>query len=367
MKTKRLLTSLMVLVVAAGAVAYGTSAFFSDTETSTGNVLHAGSIDLKVDSTAHYNGLVCAPVKVDAAEEFVVLGETQERRLVTHRWQLEDPQVGTPVPWMVGRPCWLTWEETDLGGRHSAFFRFWDVKPGDWGENTISLHVYDNDAWGRVKLDRIMNWEGGCTEPERDVDQTCRNVRPTDLDDGLLLATEPMDEVELETMLRPHGVGLGELQHYLKFWAWLDQGETPGFQGIGKDKGEGDNIWQRQYEPGMMVPRVWGNDGPELEFRPVIARIWNHYCKPEQASEHGHNDYGFCHGLTKDGHMVASTTYYIGLAWELPKETGNIVQTDGVAADLTFDVVQYRHNPDGVFGDEVPAPATLEPVLIPEE
>jgi predicted ribosomally synthesized peptide with SipW-like signal peptide len=34
-----------------------TGAFFSDTETSTGNTFQAGAIDLKVDNTSYYNGV----------------------------------------------------------------------------------------------------------------------------------------------------------------------------------------------------------------------------------------------------------------------------------------------------------------------
>jgi len=38
------------------------------------------------------------------------------------------------------------WTETDLNGSQT-FFNFDDVKPGDFGTNVISLHVYDNDAF----------------------------------------------------------------------------------------------------------------------------------------------------------------------------------------------------------------------------
>ena len=56
---KKILLSLAIIAVV-GAVAVGvTGAFFSDTETSTGNTFTAGAIDLKVDSEQHYNGNVC--------------------------------------------------------------------------------------------------------------------------------------------------------------------------------------------------------------------------------------------------------------------------------------------------------------------
>jgi len=53
----KLILSLSVIAAAAVVVVGATTAFFNDTETSTGNVFTAGSIDLKVDSFgAIYNG-----------------------------------------------------------------------------------------------------------------------------------------------------------------------------------------------------------------------------------------------------------------------------------------------------------------------
>lgn len=57
---KKILLSLGTLVAVAAVVAGGTYAFYNDTETSTGNIFTAGSIDLKVDHTkASYNGEEC--------------------------------------------------------------------------------------------------------------------------------------------------------------------------------------------------------------------------------------------------------------------------------------------------------------------
>lgn len=54
---RRILLSLGTIVFIGGAVASATGAFFSDTETSTGNIFTAGSIDLKIDhSLSTYNG-----------------------------------------------------------------------------------------------------------------------------------------------------------------------------------------------------------------------------------------------------------------------------------------------------------------------
>lgn len=64
------------IVAVAALTLYGTGAFFSDAETSTGNVFTAGSIDLKVDHTRQtYNGVDCKTCSVsivsDATNEVV--------------------------------------------------------------------------------------------------------------------------------------------------------------------------------------------------------------------------------------------------------------------------------------------------------
>jgi len=57
---KKILLSLGTLAVVGAIVAGATIAFYNDTETSTGNIFTAGSIDLKVDHLAQtYNGDDC--------------------------------------------------------------------------------------------------------------------------------------------------------------------------------------------------------------------------------------------------------------------------------------------------------------------
>ncbi|MBU0546872.1 M73 family metallopeptidase [Patescibacteria group bacterium] len=59
----------MITVVAAIAIG-GTIAYFNDTETSTGNIFVAGSIDLKVDHTAQtYNGVDCKTCDVTVVSD----------------------------------------------------------------------------------------------------------------------------------------------------------------------------------------------------------------------------------------------------------------------------------------------------------
>jgi predicted ribosomally synthesized peptide with SipW-like signal peptide len=63
------------------------------------------------------------------------------------------------------------WNEKDLE-EGDSFFNFSDVKPGDWGTNVISLHVYTNDAYACVYPHDITESENGMTEPEDEVDTT---------------------------------------------------------------------------------------------------------------------------------------------------------------------------------------------------
>ena len=57
---KKILLSAGTIVVVAALAVGGTIAFYADTETSTGNIFTAGSIDLTVDHTkASYNGEEC--------------------------------------------------------------------------------------------------------------------------------------------------------------------------------------------------------------------------------------------------------------------------------------------------------------------
>ena len=123
-------------IVFVAAVAIGaTGAFFSDTETSTGNTFTAGSIDLTVDSTQHYNGNTCTLVTGNASSSYLWVGNS---------------------PYPKG-PCDGTWLPKNLGAE--KFFNFPDVKPGDQGEDTISLHVGTNDAYACVDVSITSNAE----------------------------------------------------------------------------------------------------------------------------------------------------------------------------------------------------------------
>lgn len=208
-----------------------------------------------------------------------------------------------PIDGSLDPACDGSWDLTDLNSANK-FFNFSDIKPGDYGEDTVSLHVSDNDAWGRMKIDVIKDSDGTCVDPE--------------------VAVEGDSCVE-------QGDNNGELRQNLVFSVWLDEGSTPGFQGK-TDPGEGDNVWQNN-EIQLISPGEINSGGETWNIKDAILAAY-------QAE-------GVAPGITDDGHMSPDVTYYFGIGWILPSDTGNEVQTDIFQADITFDVEQYRNNPGG--------------------
>ena len=328
----------MSVVAAVAVVVVGaTTAFFSDTETSTGNTFTAGSLDLKVDSTAHYNGMIC---------RLAVLGD--DPTWSGYTWQPESGVNPGPDHYpQPGDDCEGTWTEKDLGVETDKFFNLTDVKPGDEGENTISLHVYDNDAWGRFVISSVEDLDNTCTEPETET--------------GIL---------DPECSALPPVLGAGELAESISFWAWLDQGSIPGFQCVDSDgrpvtecndPTEGDNIQQCDLqgptgngpvcdEPTLITPGDVDAHGETHNIWEGLAAVYDAYCAGPNppnpiGNPTGANEYGTCQGIAEDGRLVGSTTYYFGLAWEIPEDVGNEAQTDSLTADLSFEAVQHRNNP----------------------
>lgn len=153
--SKKIIISLAIIAVVAVAVVGGTVAFFTDTETSTGNTFTAGTIDLKVDNTCHYNGKVCVAATGGG-----------------YVWQ------GTL------EPCTCTWTLTDL--TNQLFFNFADVKPGDSGEDTVSLHVDSNDSWVCAEIKNVISEENGCNDPEKEAEPACASSTVGELKDKVL-------------------------------------------------------------------------------------------------------------------------------------------------------------------------------------
>lgn len=134
MNLSRIVLGLLLIVGAGGALAGGTGAFFSDTESSLGNTFTAGAIDVLVDNESY-------STNVDGVFVF---------------------------------DSTLSWEPSNLNDGITTlhkFFDFGDLKPDDEGEDTISLHV-DNDAFACMDVTLTSNDDNDTSEPEDLVDPT---------------------------------------------------------------------------------------------------------------------------------------------------------------------------------------------------
>ena len=130
---KKILISISIIGIAAAVAVGGTIAFFNDTETSTGNIFTAGSIDLTIDSNgSSYNGQ------------------------------------GLPDTNFFSKD--LTDEK---------FFVFDDIKPGDFGVRDISMHVSSNPAYACFIIHNKVDLDNGITDPEDEVDNVNDNADGT--------------------------------------------------------------------------------------------------------------------------------------------------------------------------------------------
>jgi predicted ribosomally synthesized peptide with SipW-like signal peptide len=280
---QRILLGLGTIAVLGGLVAGGSGAFFNDTETSTGNTFTAGDIDLKIDNESY-------------AIDFNIPS-----------W----PTATSGV--LVANPA-NSWSMADLVAGTQKFFNFTDVKPGDYGEDTISIHVGSNNAWMCAAARLTRDADESCTEPEV-------------ADDGSCVAPNTN----------------GELDSALQFAFWVD---------------DGDNV----YEPAE------GNSGtPEAIFLSGSLADMNAAGQIALADSQGSI-------MPTNGPIPGDSTFYIGKIWcagtltptnltqdgldtgsPLTLGTGftcngalvnNAAQTDSAVGDMQFYAVQSRNNPD---------------------
>ncbi len=283
---KRILGSLTVLT-AVGLLAIGaTGAFFSDSEVSSANTFAAGAIDLKIDNHGYYNHNECKEV---TAGVFQWVG-----------------QADFPVP---GTSCSDSWSVTDL--TIQKFFDFTDIKPGDTGEDTISLHVSNNDAYMCANVKLTSNDDNGLTEPEGQID-------PTD------------------------GPGNGELASNVNFVWWAD---------------DGDNVLEDNEKVISQGPigALGLNGSTTVPLADSQNNIWTGTPGPVPGDQTLYIGKAWCFG-----NIGAAPLVQDGLGTTSPRTPGNSTggitcdghlldnstQTDSLTADVTFTAVQARHNSD---------------------
>lgn len=270
--SSRILMSLGMIVFVGALAAGATGAFFSDTETSTGNTFAAGALDLTIDNSSY-------------------------------GFDWNRPGVTAPTGAWGANPS-NSWQLGDLnncgdGNDPCLFFSFGDLKPGDYGEDTISLHV-QNAAYACMAFDLTGTPENLVNEPE---------------------ASFPDTTV---------GADQGELQNYLSFLFWYDDGDNvfesgetviPALSGL----------------PGSAFTGQWLAIADSGSGTPLVPGVTNYIGK------------GWCFGaMTQTPATPAANPN-----GPTPGNTGftcsgagnqNDAQTDGIAVDVHFYAEQSRNN-----------------------
>ena len=266
----KILLSGATIVAAAALVIGGTFAFFSDSETSTGNTFTAGAIDLQIDNESYVT---------NNAGVLVASSGTS--------WQLSDLTV-------------------------QKFFNFTDLKPGDIGEDTISLHVNNNDAWLCAAAQITQDTDETCTDPENADDLSCSAPN-----------------------------GNGELDDQINFAFWGD---------------DGDNVLETDEVDNIFVEGpISGLDGAgQIALADSGDNVWSGLPNdPVTGGETNHIGKAWCFGtLTPNPVAQGSGSPISGI---LARGTGftcngsgvdNAAQTDKVMGDLQFYATQSRNNDD---------------------
>jgi len=267
----RIIASIAALVFAGAIIASATGAFFSDTETSTGNTFTAGDIDLQIDNESYVTS--------------------------------------TTTGALIASPS-TSWDMKDLVPGVDHFFDFEDLKPGDVGEDTISIHVGSNNAW------------------------MCAAARITsDLDNSM---TEPEDE---SSPLAGDGTADGDLDTGINFMFWhddgdnvLEVGETPFLNGSLASMGAAGQITLADSQSSIL-----GGTAPipgDTTF--YIGKAWCYGALGAGAVPQ--DGPGKLLGST-NGPLVRGT----GVTCD-GSAVGNEGQTDSVEGDLQFYATQSRNN-----------------------
>jgi predicted ribosomally synthesized peptide with SipW-like signal peptide len=225
---RKILAGLGTIGAASAGVGLGTSAYFSDEETFTNNTLVAGSLDLKVDWEEHYSDwsedeaegvgevVMTKNDPAEVPEDYVGLPDPTEPLIAVPSADLGtfmdntaveaypdtdddgvqdafaaepggetedgvgyicadgadtpedlDPNGGTGLRTEKGPEAPRGEATVDENGDPLPLINISDVKPGDFGELTLSFHLCDNPGYVWMFADNVMASENGHTEPER--------------------------------------------------------------------------------------------------------------------------------------------------------------------------------------------------------
>ncbi|AXG08081.1 hypothetical protein DU500_08375 [Haloplanus rubicundus] len=309
---RKALAALGTIGVASAGAGLGTSAYFSDQETFENNQLVAGTLDMGVGYSAHYSdwsddeGEGVSNVNMYSGDP----GETGTSE------ELTDGYTGLPAndAWLIEVPdedvdtfldntqyqsfnqedgdlqeCPLSdAEQADSEDR--PIIDLDDVKPGDFGEITFDFRICDNPGfvWINGALEDFS--ENGITEPEGDDPQ-----EDGDPD------TEDPDDIELLDVVQTA--------------VWVDDG----------------NNYQNGDEEPMSVQSL-GDLLSDLDADNGIPLAGNTAAEDGGGSADARNCF------------AGDEFHSIALAWWVPVDHGNEIQSDSASFSLGLYTEQCRHN-----------------------
>ncbi len=179
---RKVLAGLGAVGIASAGAGLGTTAFFSDSETFGDNTLTAGELDLLVDWQQTYDfgegqTFISAHPDHDGDGEQSIAADNDAGQLRYSDFPDEEDEdsngANLPVLDCANIP---PLEEADFGtdpvtGQEmETLVQLSDVKPGDSGEITFSLHLCDNPGYIWMQADNVSESGGVHTEPEMLVD-----------------------------------------------------------------------------------------------------------------------------------------------------------------------------------------------------
>ncbi|MFC7046613.1 VWA domain-containing protein [Halobacteriaceae archaeon GCM10025711] len=171
---RTLLASMGAIGAGAALGGAGTMALFNDEEVFEGNQLMAGELDLKVDWQQGYYG----PEGFKHISAFPDSNNDDVQDEIKTRDDIASAKFNGAAFDDLEAADQATVESeyreqfADRKEGDAPLIDLQDVKPGDWGEVTFSVHIFDNPAYMWMHGDLMANDENGINEPESHVDDT---------------------------------------------------------------------------------------------------------------------------------------------------------------------------------------------------
>ncbi|MFC6874029.1 SipW-dependent-type signal peptide-containing protein [Halobellus marinus] len=177
---RKMLAGLGAVGLASAGTGLGTSAFFSDEEEFVDNSIVAGELDLLVDWQQTYDfgdghTFVSAHPDHDGDGEQSVEIDGEVAKYSDYPDEEDDDSNGANIP-VLNCENIPPLSEAEFGvdpvtgEEMDTLVQFTDVKPGDSGEITFSLHLCDNPGYLWMQADNVSESGGVHTEPEMAVD-----------------------------------------------------------------------------------------------------------------------------------------------------------------------------------------------------